>query len=167
MRVLAVLAAMIVPLAVYLPIYQERERAVERADEQIRKLETRIEQAHAAQQKLSQFHEEVARLNLEITKLRNILPPEPALEQVRNTIDSAAKDSGVAMERFQPKNIIKHEYVEVPIDTSAVGALHDLETFFGHLANKSRIINVTDVTLTKQSNGQWRSKFLMTTFALP
>ncbi|PYQ50011.1 MAG: hypothetical protein DMF59_12005 [Acidobacteria bacterium] len=59
MRILAVLAAMIVPLAFYIPVYQEREKAVERADEEIRKLDTRIEQAHAAQRKLTQFHEEV------------------------------------------------------------------------------------------------------------
>jgi len=167
MRILAVLAAMIVPLAFYLPVYQEREKAVARADEEIRKLETRIEQAQAAQRKLTQFHEEVQRLNTEIVKLRNILPPDPAVDQIRNSVGAAAHDSGVHIERFQPKDTVKREYIEVPIDTTAIGNLSQLETFFERLANNSRVMNVTEVTLTPVPPGQWRSKFVVTAFALP
>ena len=167
MRILAVLAAMIVPLAFYIPVYQEREKAVERADEEIRKLDTRIEQAHAAQRKLTQFHEEVEKLNTEIVKLRNILPPEPAVDQIRSSVDAAAQDSGVRIERFQPKDFVKREYIEVPIDTTAIGNLSQLETFFGRIVNKSRVMNVTEVTLTQVPPGQWRSKFVVTAFALP
>ena len=71
------------------------------------------------------------------------------------------------MERFEPKDTVKREYIEVPIDTTAIGNLSQLETFFERLANNSRVMNVTEVTLTPVPPGQWRSKFVVTAFALP
>ena len=47
MRFLAVLAALVLPLVAYYPVYQEREKTIENADKQIRELEMRIEQGRA------------------------------------------------------------------------------------------------------------------------
>jgi Tfp pilus assembly protein PilO len=162
MKFFAVLAALILPLVAYYPVYQEREKTVEALDKQIHELEVHIEQAQAAQRKLSQFHEEVQRLNDEVAKLRRILPPDPALNEIRDVVDGTAETSGIHIDRFQPRQAIRHDYIEVPIDTEAVGSIEALASFFDALRNKTRIINVSDVTLEKG-----RAKFLLTVFALP
>ncbi len=167
MKFFAVLAALILPLVAYYPVYQDREKTIEAADKEIHELEVRIEQAQAAQRKLQQFHEEVQRLNDEVTKLRRILPPDPALNEIREMVETTANTASVRIERFQPGQAVRHDYVEVPIDTEAVGSLDALASLFDALRNKSRIINVSDVTLEKASNSSWRAKFLTTAFALP
>ncbi|HEX9493703.1 MAG TPA: hypothetical protein VGA33_10595, partial [Thermoanaerobaculia bacterium] len=95
MRIVAILAAMIVPLAVYFPVYQQREKAIERADKEIGELEKRIEQAQAAARKLPQFRDEVVILDTELTKLRRILPPDPALNEIRELVDTTARTSAI------------------------------------------------------------------------
>lgn len=167
MRLLAVLAALALPLVAYYPVYQEREAKIATLDKQIRDLDMHIEQARSAQRKLSQFHDEVQRLNEEVAKLRRILPPDPALTEIRDIVDGVAEASGVRIDRFQPRAAIRHEYVEVPIDTGAEGTIGAIATFFDTLRNKSRIINVSDVTLEKASGPRWRAKFVMAAFALP
>jgi Tfp pilus assembly protein PilO len=166
MRFLAVLVALALPLVAYYPVNQDREATIRSLDNQIRELDMHIEQAKAAERKLSQFHEEVQRLNLEVAKLRRILPPDPALNEIRDVVDGVAETSGVRIDRFQPRQALRHDYVEVPIDTEAEGNLAALASFFDALRNKNRIINVTDVTLEKGAP-RWRAKFVMAAFALP
>jgi Tfp pilus assembly protein PilO len=167
MRFFAVLAALIVPLAAYFPVYQDREATIESGDKEIRELDMHIEQARAAEKKLPQFRAEFQLLNNEVTKLRRILPPDPAVNEIRDVIEKAADTSAVRLERFQPRKTSRADYVEAPIDTEAVGNLDALASFFDAVRNKSRIINVSDLTLQRADPGLWRAKFLMTTFALP
>lgn len=167
MRFLAVLAAVVLPLIAYYPVYQDREATIRNLDEQLHQVETKVEQAHAAQRKLSQFHEEVQRLNVEVAKLRTILPPNPALDEVHGIVDAVAETSGVRIGEFQPRQPIRHDYVEVPIETTAEGTIDALASFFGTLRNKTQILDVSKVTLEKVDSAQWRAKFLMSAFALP
>jgi Tfp pilus assembly protein PilO len=162
MRFFAVLAALIVPLAAYYPVKQEREKTIETQEKQIKELDMHIEQAKAAERKLAQFHEEVQRLNEEVAKSRRILPPDPALNEIRDVVDGIAETSGIRIDRFQPRQVIRHEYVEVPIDIEAEGSITAFASFFDALRNKTRIINATDVTLEKG-----RARFLMTAFSVP
>jgi Tfp pilus assembly protein PilO len=166
-RFLAVLVALALPLVAYYPVYQDREATIRTLDKQIYELDIHIEQAKAAQRKLSQFHEEVQRLNEEVAKLRRILPPDPALNEIRDVVDQVAQASGVRIDRFQPRQALRKEYIEAPIDTSAEGTIDALASFFDALRNKARIINVSDVTLEKASTPRWRAKFVMAAFALP
>jgi Tfp pilus assembly protein PilO len=167
MRMLAVLAALIVPLAVYAPVYQEHQKAIERADAQISEMNTKIEQARTAQHKLPQFHEEVQKLDIEVEKLRRILPPGPALDDLRELVDTAASQAGVHIDVFRAKCTHRGENTAVEVDAAAAGKLADLTSFFDSLANRRRIIDVSFVTLQKQPDDRWRAKFLMTTYALP
>jgi len=166
-KFLAILAALVLPLVAYYPVYQDREATIRTLDKQIHELEMHIEQAKAAQRKLSQFHEEVQRLDVEVAKLRRILPPDPALNEIHDIVDGVSKGSGVRIDRFQPRQALRHEYVEVPIDGGAEGTIDALASFFDAVRNKTRILNVSDLTLQKRDAGRWRATFLMTAFALP
>jgi Tfp pilus assembly protein PilO len=167
MRIVAILAAMIIPVAVYFPVYQERDKTIERADKEIRELDTRIEQAQAAARKLPQFRDEAAKLDTELVKLRRILPPDPALNEIRELVDTTARTSAIHIDRLQPRGATRHDYVETPIDIEATGTLEALEAFFSRLAVKFRIIDVSKVTLLKEPGGVWRTKCVMMAYSLP
>ena len=166
MKFFAVLLALFLPLVAYYPVNDDREKTIRQLDEQLHDLDRQIEQAQAAQRKLTQFHEEQQRLTEEVEKLRKILPPDPALNEIREVVDDQAAKSGITIDRFQPRQAKRNVYVEVPIDTEAVGSTEALASFFDALSNKSRIIDVADVTLEKESPDAWRAKFLMSAFAL-
>src|ERR1700730_18224247 len=100
MRFFAVLAALIVPLAAYYPVNQEREKTIETQEKQIKERDMQIEQAKAAERKLAQFYEEVRRRNGEVAKSRRILPPDPALNEIRDVVDGIAETSGIRIDRF-------------------------------------------------------------------
>ena len=167
MRIVAILAAIIIPLAVYFPVYQEREKAIERADKEIRELDLRIEQAQAAARKQPEFRDEVIKLDTELAKLRRILPPDPALNEIRDLVDVAAGASAVHIDRLQPGGATRRDYVATTIDTEATGELEALEAFFERLSVKSRIIDVTKATLLKEPGGVWRTKCVITAYSLP
>jgi Tfp pilus assembly protein PilO len=167
MRMVAILAAIIIPLAVYFPVYQEREKAIERADKEIRELDLRIEQAQIATRKLPEFRDEVVRLDTELAKLRRILPPDPTLNEIRDHVDAAAGASAVHIDRLQPGRATRRDYVATNIDTEAAGKLEALEAFFYRLSVKSRIIDVSKATLLKEPGGVWRVKCAITAYSLP
>src|SRR5205823_8203636 len=68
-----VLAAAIIWLADW-QLIDPVQQQIRAAESQIKELDTKIEQGRSAQRKLPQFREEVHRLELELEKLRRILP---------------------------------------------------------------------------------------------
>src|SRR6476620_8044705 len=102
MKFLAILCALIVPPAIYFPtIAAHRDAELESADEQLRDADVRVEQARAAQRKLPQFREELNRLATELAKLRRILPPDIAVDQVRDDVESFARENAIHLTRFE------------------------------------------------------------------
>src|SRR5438128_685207 len=106
MRFLAVLAAVVLPLVAYYPVYQNREATIRSLDAQIYEVERHIEQALAAQRKLSQFHEEVQKLNVQVATLRRILPANPTVDEIGVVVHKVAQTAGVRLSGFEPRPAI-------------------------------------------------------------
>src|SRR5256714_9134429 len=82
-----VLAAAVVWLANWQLIGPTDEQ-IRAADAQIKELDTKIAEGRSAQRKLPQFREEVRRLELELEKLRRILPSSRNTEEIVKKIKS-------------------------------------------------------------------------------
>lgn len=120
------------------------------ADTKIEELDQKISQGRAAEQKLPQFREEVKRLELELDKLRRILPSTRNTEEIIKKLKSLV-DQG----EFTWRNLAfptlgstsEDPYVEWPISVSVEGRYHDLAILFSRLSNFSRIINVENIKI--------------------
>jgi type IV pilus assembly protein PilO len=120
------------------------------ADARIEELDQKISQGRAAEQKLPQFREEVKRLELELEKLRRILPSQRNTEEIIKKLKSLV-DQG----EFTWRNLAfpalattsDDPYVEWPISVSVEGRYHDLAILFSRLSNFSRIINVENIRI--------------------
>ncbi len=164
---LLLLALALPPAVYYNTLGARRAEQWERNHSELRALTTRLEQAQAAHRKLSQFHEEVTRLGEELVKLRVILPPVMQIEDVRAITEAEAGANGVRMTKFEtgglkPASTLQQQAVEAEVIGSAEGT----SQFFRDIANTSRIIDVTDVTLRPDPGG-WRTNFVMTAYAMP
>ncbi|HUP62775.1 MAG TPA: type 4a pilus biogenesis protein PilO [Thermoanaerobaculia bacterium] len=140
------------------------------ADTQISALEEKIQQGRAAERKLPQFREEVKRLELELEKLRRILPSTRNTEEIIKKVKSLVDQGDFTLHRtsFPAVNLGSSDpYVEWPISISLDGRYHDLAILFNRLGNFSRIMNVENIVLRALPNQESRTitaQFIAKTF---
>ncbi|HEX7831329.1 MAG TPA: type 4a pilus biogenesis protein PilO [Thermoanaerobaculia bacterium] len=149
---------------------KDLKQKIASADTQIAELEQKIQQGRAAERKLPQFREEVKRLELELEKLRRILPSRRNTEEIIKKIKSLVDQGEFALKRlsFPPFNTNSTDpYVDWPISVSVDGRYHDLAILFNRLGNFSRIMNVESISITAMGNQETKtisSDFVAKTF---
>ena len=124
------------------------------ADAKIETLDKKISQGRAAERKLPQFRDEVKRLELELEKLRRILPStrntEEIIKKIKSLVDQG--DFSLRSAKFPVLNTQSSStgdpYVEWPIEVALDGRYHDLAILFNRLGNFSRIMNVENIRIT-------------------
>src|SRR6266849_1638452 len=165
-----VLAAGLVWGADYLWI-EDTKSQIKAAESQIKDLDTKIEQGRSAQRKLPQFREEVHRLELELEKLRRILPSTRNTEEIIKKIKSLVDQGDFVLHKLTFPKLAPAQggdpYAEWPISVSVDGRYHNLAILFNRLSNFSRIMNVEQINigaLSVQTDRTITSDFLAKTF---
>ena len=120
---------------------------------QLEQLQQEIEKGRAAERKLAQFREEVKRLELELSKLLQILPSKRNTEELIKRIEALTRQGDFTLKKFTPGDFVPKEfYSEWPIDISVDGTYHNLALFFDRMSRFSRIINVEDLRINALDN---------------
>src|ERR1700674_1673050 len=141
------------------------------AESQIKDLDTKIEQGRSAQRKLPQFREEVHRLELELEKLRRILPSSRNTEEIIKKIKSLVDQGDFVLHKLTFPKIAPVQggdpYAEWPITVAVDGRYHNLAILFNRLSHFSRIMSVEQINISALSNQTERtisSDFVAKTF---
>jgi Tfp pilus assembly protein PilO len=112
-------------------------------------LNQEIAKGRAAERKLAQFREEVKRLELELSKLLQILPSKRNTEELIKRIETLTRQGDFTLKKFTPGEFIQKDfYAEWPIDVQVEGTYHNLALFFDRMSRFSRIVNVEDMKVT-------------------
>jgi Tfp pilus assembly protein PilO len=120
---------------------------------QLETLQQEIQKGRAAERKLSQFREEVRRLELELAKLLQVLPSRRNTEELIKRIETLTRQGDFTLKKFTPGDFVAKEfYAEWPIDISLDGTYHNLALFFDRMSRFSRIINVEDLKIGALEN---------------
>ena len=145
-----VVAAAIVG-GVYYFMITDIEGKIKTAEDTIKGLDTKIEQGRSAQRKLPQFREEVHRLELELEKLRRILPSTRNTEEIIKKIKALVDAGNFVLRKLTFPKLAAAQgsdpYAEWPISVSVDGKYHNLATLFNHLSNFTRIVNVEQISI--------------------
>ena len=124
-------------------------------------LNQEIQKGRAAERKLSQFREEVKRLELELSKLLQILPSKRNTEELIKRIETLTRQGDFTLKKFTPGEFVNKDfYSEWPIAISLDGTYHNLALFFDRMSRFSRIVNVEEMkigSLGSQGDQQGRS----------
>lgn len=116
-------------------------------------LNEEIAKGRAAERKLSQFREEVKRLELELSKLLQILPSKRNTEELIKRIETLTRQGDFTLLKFTPGDFVQKEfYAEWPIDIQIQGTYHNLALFFDRMSRFSRIVNVEDLKINALDN---------------
>ena len=125
---------------------------IKNAEAQIKDLDTKIEQGRSAQRKLPQFREEVHRLELELEKLRRILPSTRNTEEIIKKIKSLVDQGDFVLNKLTFPKLAPASggdpYAEWPISVAIDGRYHNLAILFNRLSNFSRIMNVEQISIS-------------------
>lgn len=163
------LAGGVVYGADYLSVKKLKE-SIDAADSKIVELDQKISKGQAAERKLPQFREEVKRLELELEKLRRILPSRRNTEEIIKKVKSLVDQGEFTLRKltFPPLRAPSNDpYVEWPIAVALDGRYHDLAILFNKLGNFSRIMNVEQISiraLGSQETKTVTSNFIAKTF---
>ncbi len=121
-------------------------------------LNQEIAKGRAAERKLSQFREEVKRLELELSKLLQILPSKRNTEELIKRIETLTRQGDFTLKTFKPGDFVQKDfYAEWPIQISIDGTYHNLALFFDRMSRFSRIINVEDLKVNTLENAPGKS----------
>ncbi|MGH9443224.1 MAG: type 4a pilus biogenesis protein PilO [Thermoanaerobaculia bacterium] len=128
------------------PNFQQKRKDIDVAKAQLSSLTAEIEKGRAAERKLSQFREEVKKLELELQKLLQVLPPERDTEDLIKKVEGLIHQGDFSLLTFRTNEPIPRDfYKEYPFNISLNGTYHNLALFFSRMSNFSRIINVEDL----------------------
>jgi Tfp pilus assembly protein PilO len=109
-------------------------------------LNQEIAKGRAAERKLSQFREEVKRLELELSKLLQILPSKRNTEELIKRIETLTRQGDFTLKTFKPGDFVQKDfYAEWPIQIAIDGTYHNLALFFDRMSRFSRIVNVEEL----------------------
>jgi type IV pilus assembly protein PilO len=142
-----VLAGLLVGVAEW-QFFAPRRRDIDAAKAKYASLSAEIEKGRAAERKLAQFREEVKKLELELHKLLQVLPPERDTEDLIKKVEALVHQGDFSLLVFRTNEPVPKEfYKEYPFNIVLNGTYHNLALFFSRMANFSRIINVEDLRI--------------------
>ena len=111
-------------------------------------LQQEIQKGRAAERKLSQFREEVKRLEIDLSKLLQILPSKRNTEDLIKRIETLTRQGDFSLKKFTPGEFVNKDfYSEWPIVIQLDGTYHNLALFFDRMSRFSRIINVEEMKI--------------------
>jgi len=146
---------------------QQKQIAAKQAE--LDRLNQKIQEGLAAQQKLDVFRDEVRRLELELDKLLRILPARRNTPELIRRVRTLAEQGDFDLQVFKPGvQVDKEFYSEWPITVNLTGNYHNLALFFDRISRFPRILNIDNLKiepLRAQSDARTiNASFLAKTF---
>ena len=139
--------AMFVVMNIY--IFKDIRTQIERLETSIDELEREIEKGRAAKADLPRLEEDIRNYEIELDRLRKILPTKRETDHLIKRAKQLTERGRFRLTRFTPGGFEDRDFfIEWPIRVGLDGTYHELGLFFDRLSRFSRIINVTELTIS-------------------
>ncbi|MCA9554601.1 MAG: type 4a pilus biogenesis protein PilO [Myxococcales bacterium] len=166
-----VLAVVIVAIGLlnYVFFVSPAEDELTRLDGQVKTLDAQLVQKRAIAQNLARYRVEVERLKQRLNEALTLLPNEAEIPELLQKIAALVEQSDCQMDDFAPQGeVVSGFYARIPVKMSIVGNYHSIAVFFDKVSKLARIVNVTDIKLSKPKLQNKKvvleAQFLATTF---
>jgi len=141
-------------------------KATKEMQAEIADLKPRNAQSAIVQQNLNNFKALYKAREEEYAELKALLPEQKELTMVLQGIQDRAKNSGLVLMRFNPKEDTQQDnYSGKKIDVNVISGFAGLRAFFDQLAHYQRIVSITNFEL-KQMDKQSLTKTVEARFDL-
>ncbi len=129
--------------------YSGERQKLQAKRSQLTEIQSEIAEARAVASNLKSFQEQRELLRKELQGALQRLPNDTELPGLLTDISGLGKKSGLEIRAFNPgQKISRGFYAEVPIQIEFYGSYHDLAVFFDRLSRLSRIVNITELSMS-------------------
>jgi type IV pilus assembly protein PilO len=126
-------------------------------------LQRKLSEVRSVAANLAAFEEEIANLELKLSKVLRQLPNEKELEILLTDISNLGKKSGIEIKSFKRLEEIPHDfYAEVPIAIEIEGGYHNVGRFFDLMSDLPRIVNMGSMSVKVSSESMEATKVRVT-----
>ncbi len=150
-RYMAALAIAGIAVVLYYSVYyQDQQDRLSSLNVRLRTEETKRSEKEAYINNLSQYEARFKQLQEELEYARNILPDKENVPELLAQLGSRARQSGLAIERFEPiSSDALGFYEEISFNLELKGSYHEIATFVDSIGKMDRIVNVTGLSLLR------------------
>jgi len=147
--ILGVIAAIIMVLY-FLTLDRTYKSQISKQADDISKLQKQITDLNTIAQDLPKFERQNSLLKKELDKAMTKLPSKPQIDEMLKDVTFKAKTYGVEVVTFDiGQEMPQALYVEVPVNLKLKANFFPLLIFFNELARMERILNISNLSLTR------------------
>jgi type IV pilus assembly protein PilO len=145
----AFVALSLVATAVFWNYYaQPAQASIDQRQAHLASIRAEIDRGRATARRLPEFRREVATLELQLDRLRAVLPEEQDVADLLRRVQGMATQSNLTIRGFTPRAVARKQmHMEWPIGLKLEGRYHDLGAFLERVSKFPRIINVSDLAI--------------------
>ena len=97
-----------------------------------------------------EFERELRELNAELKRAQARLPDQREIADLLSSVAASGRASGLEITLFRQKAEVPHDfYAAVPVEMQMRGTYHDVALFLDRVKRLDRIVNVSDIKMTK------------------
>jgi len=132
---------------VYLPYSEE----IAKTQDEIARLEQRLNQAKVRVRALKRFEEEYASVDAQFQEALKLLPNTKEIPSLLKAITQLGTDSNLEFLLFSPQRERAQDFfMEIPVSIEVSGTYHNVAIFFDKVGQMERIVNILNVSMTPQ-----------------
>ncbi len=144
--------ALFVVLQMY--VFKEMQAEIDKRTVTIDELQREIEKGLAAKADLPKLEEDIKNLELDLDRLRKILPTKRETPALIKRLKQLTERGRFRLTSFTPGEYVDQDfYQEWPIRVEVDGTYHELGLLFDRLSRFQRIINVDDLDISPIAQG--------------
>jgi type IV pilus assembly protein PilO len=153
----------------YLNWISSKLEVMEMNEERIQGQQAELVKLQQQAQHRTQFMREVERLRQRLREAEEQLPKQAEVEKLLRDVAYEAQQSGLQLSRFelQPEQS-QGDFSAVPVRMKVRGSYHEIAVFLDRLSKMPRIVNVTDLKMSKPTIENKKivldSEYLATTY---
>ena len=134
----------------YYLIYLDQDKEIGKLGRKLATLEEELQEKQEIAGNLSKFKKKVEYLNQKLEEKKKNLPDDSNMDQLLKTLNELSEKSDIRILSFTPMpEIKKNFYAEIPVAMKISGNYSEILTFLDKISKEDRIINVSDISMTK------------------
>jgi type IV pilus assembly protein PilO len=133
----------------YYLFYMSKQKEISELQSKLDQLQSDLIKKQTIARKLVKFKKEVAKLNEDFTIALVQLPNKKEIPTLLSNVSKLGRETGLEFLLFKPMPEVKRGfYAEIPVDIMVLGNFHKVATFFDRVSRLSRIVNITNLSIS-------------------
>jgi len=149
---LAIMGAMVLVVAVldWTYLYGPSQRALTDLQAEVSQRRTELDSKRSKTDARAALERDLRDLGAELKRAQARLPDQREIANLLDSVAASGRQAGLEITLFRQKPEVPHDfYAEVPVEMQMRGTYQDVALFLDRVKRLDRIVNVTNIQLTK------------------